>query len=426
MRNLLKQTPEEKNDLYHFEKANRNNSLKDKSFNFNVMLNSLEANKQFTYRRIIVSATGRTVLVFDKELNKERKMLMFASNNYLGFANHPYIQEKIGIVLKKYGTGVGGPPLLNGYTSLMKELEERLSTLKKKEGTLIFPSGYMANLGLVSAISTKQNNFVLDKYSHASLYDGIKLNNANLITFKHNNLESLQDVLIKLESKNYKETFVCVEGVYSMDGDLAELPQIVNKCKKYGAALILDDAHGTGILGENGGGTAEYFKLEKEIDISMGTFSKVFALTGGFLSANRDLIDYIRYYSRPYVFSAALPPITIASVLAGLDLIENEPWRRKKVLENTRYTIEKLQKFELTAEPKAAIISVRVPEWINIRKANVQLDKMGVFLNAIEFPAVSQNDQRFRISISAEHTLQDIDKLVSCLEKVWQDSVKTS
>lgn len=426
MRNLLKESLEEKNDLFHFERVNRNKSLKDKSFNFNVMLKTLEANKQFTYRRMIVSATGRTVTIFDKELKKEREMLMFASNNYLGFANHPYIKEKIVTVLQKFGTGIGGPPLLNGYTLLMNELEKRLSSLKKKEDTIIFPSGYMANLGLVSAISTTQNNFVLDRSSHASLYDGIKLNNANFNTFKHNNLESLEDVLVKLESKNFKETFVCVEGVYSMDGDLAKLPEIAQKCKKHGAALILDDAHGTGILGNNGGGTAEHFQLGEDVDISMGTFSKVFALTGGFLSADKDLIDFIRYFSRPYVFSAALPPVTIASVLAGLDLIESEPWRRKKVLENTKYAVRKLENFELTAKPEAAIISVRVPTWINIRNANVQLDKMGVFLNSIEFPAVSQNDQRFRISISAEHTQQDIDKLVTCLEEVWHNSAKNS
>jgi glycine C-acetyltransferase len=426
MKSLLKQSLAEKNDLYHFEKANRNKSLKEKSSNFNAMLRTLETDKQFTYRRMVVSATGRTVSVFDKELQKNREMLMFASNNYLGFANHPYLKEKIVTVLKKYGVGVGGPPLLNGYTSLMKELEDRLSSLKKKEDSIIFPSGYMANLGLVSATSTAQNNFVLDKYSHASLYDGIKLNNANCNTFRHNDLESLEKVLLNLEPKKYKETFVCVEGVYSMDGNLAKLPEIATKCKKHGALLVLDDAHGTGILGENGGGTAEYFQLENEVDISMGTFSKVFALTGGFLSADKELIEYIRYFSRPYVFSAALSPIILASVLAGLDLVQNEPWRRKKVLENTKYVVNRLTDFELTAEPKAAIISVKVPLWINIREANAKLDKMGIFINSIEFPAVSQNDQRFRISISSEHTKQDLDKLVSCLEEIWQNSVNNS
>ncbi|RED50147.1 aminotransferase class I/II-fold pyridoxal phosphate-dependent enzyme [Seonamhaeicola aphaedonensis] len=426
MRNLLNELTAEKNDLYHFEKANRNKSLKDKSSCFNAMLNRLEVNREFTYRRMIVSATGRTVSVFDNALKKEREMLMFASNNYLGFANHPYIKEKIDAVIQKFGIGIGGPPLLNGYTLLMNELEDRLSSLKKKEDTLIFPSGYMANLGLASAISNTQNNFVLDKYSHASLYDGIKLNNANFKTFRHNDIGSLEKVLVELDQKKYKETFVCVEGVYSMDGDLAKLPKIAEVCKKLGVLLILDDAHGTGVLGDKGGGTAEHFQLEKDVDISMGTFSKAFALTGGFLSADKDIIEYFRYYSRPYVFSAALPPVTIVSVLAGLDLLEHEPWRRKKVLENTKYAVSKLRGFELTAEPEAAIISVKVPTWINIRNANMQLDKMGIFINSIEFPAVSQNDQRFRISISAEHNQQDIDKLVDCLEEVWHDSAKNS
>ena len=363
----------------------------------------------------------RSVRVFDNKKQENREMLMFASNNYLGFAAHPYIKERVASAIKKFGVGLGGPPLLNGYTILMHELEERISSLKGKEDTLIFSSGYNANLGLMSAISSKKNVFLVDNLSHASLFDGLRLNKSNYKTFKHNDIEDIHQNIRELNHNNFDESFICVEGVYSMDGDLSNLPEISKLAKKYNAFTVLDDAHGTGVLGENGGGTAEFFNLENEIDISMGTFSKAFALTGGFLSGDKEIIEYIRYFSRPYVFSAAMPPVLIVALLAGLDLVEKEPWRRKKVLENAKYAMRKLSGFKLTATPQAAIISIHVPNWIDIRKANAKLDRMGIFINAIEYPAVELNDQRFRISITAEHTKEDIDKLVESLKEVWND-----
>lgn len=420
MKTIIKQDPANEKDIFQFANSYRSKTLLEKSIGFSDMLRRLEENNQLTYRRMILSSTGRTVLIFDKKLQKERELLMFASNNYLGFATHPYIKEKVITAINKYGIGVGGPPLLNGYTILMNELEERISKLKKKEDTIIFSSGYSANVGLVSALSSNRNIFVLDKLSHASMYDGLKMNKATYKTFKHNDIVHLEKILSKLNRNNFDEVFVCIEGVYSMDGDLAPLPQILDLCRKYGAISVLDDAHGTGVLGDHGGGTAEFLKVEDKVDISMGTFSKAFALTGGFLSGDKALIDYIRYFSKPYVFSAALPPITLATLIAGLDLIEKEPWLRKRVLDNTRYAASKLDKFEFTAQPQAAIISIRVPKWINIRTANAKLDSMGIFLNAIEYPAVPINDQRFRISITAEHTEEDIDHLVTCLEEVMQ------
>lgn len=407
------------NDLQKFSKLFICSSLKDRIKGINTILQELKVLKQLTYRRVIQSPTGRTVLIQDGSKIKGREMLMFASNNYLGFANHPYIIEKVTSVMKKYGVGLGGPPLLNGYTILMQKLEERISSLKKKEDTLIFSSGYGANLGLVSSLSTSKNHFVADKYSHASFYDGLKINNSNHHTYKHNDTVHLNRILTNLKIEKNEEIFVCTEGVFSMDGDLAPIPEIINISKKHGAITVIDDAHGTGLLGENGGGTPEHFNLDKEVDIVMGTFSKAFSQTGGFISADKSLINYIRYFAHPYVFSAALSPIVLSAVLAGLDLIEKEPWRRTRVLENTKYAASKLNNFKLSEIPEAAIISILVPEWMNIRMANAELDKMGVFLNAIEYPAVPVNKQRFRISLTAEHTKKDIDYLVACLELVW-------
>lgn len=410
----------ERNDLQRFSKLFKCSSLKDRIKGINFILKELKASNQLTYRRVIKSPTGRTVFVQGKNKHELREMLMFASNNYLGFANHPYIAERVACEMKKYGVGLGGPPLLNGYTILTQELEERISSLKKKEDTLIFSSGYGANLGLVSSLSTAKNIFVGDKYSHASFYDGLKINNSKYHIFNHNDMVHLDHILTKRVTNKTEETFVCTEGVFSMDGDLAPIPEIVALSKKHKAITILDDAHGTGLLGENGAGTLEHFNLEQEVDIIMGTFSKVFAQTGGFVSADKEVINYIRYFSNPYIFSAALPPITLVALLAGLDLIEKEPWRRTQVLENAKYAASKLSNFELSAIPGAAIISILVPEWMNIRIANATLDARGIFLNAIEFPAVPKNKQRFRISMTAEHTIKDIDYLVECLEQVWE------
>jgi len=408
------------NDLLKFSKLFKCSSLKDRIKGINIILKELEVSNQLTYRRVIQSPTGRKVLIEGAYKNEQREMLMFASNNYLGFANHPYILEMITRGMKKYGAGLGGPPLLNGYTMLMKELEARISNLKKKEDTLIFSSGYAANLGLVSSFSTKKNHFVIDKYSHASLYDGLKMNHSEYDVFKHNDMAHLDAILTKRAPEKHEELFICAEGVYSMDGDLAPIPEIVALSEKHNAITIIDDAHGTGLLGEHGGGTPEHFNMEKEVSIIIGTFSKAFAQTGGFVSADKSLINYIRYFARPYVFSAALTPTALIAMLAGLDLIEKEPWRRTNVIEITKYANSKLSNFKLCASPEAAIISVLVPEWMNIRVANSALDKMGIFLNAIEFPAVPINKQRFRISLTADHTKKDIDYLVECLELVWE------
>lgn len=418
---ILNKLPEfSERDLFHFTKNFKTSSLNERVTGFEKMLNYLSSINQLTYQRMILSSTGRTVMVKDNTSNEKRKMLLFASNNYLGFATHPYILEKVVKSIKEYGIGVGGPPLLNGYCKLMNELEDRLSSLKKKENTLIYSSGYSANLGMASSFTSKNNCFVVDKLSHASFFDGLSINNSNYRTFHHNDIFHLDKVLSSVK-KSFDEIFICVEGVYSMDGDLAPLPEIINLSKKYSAVCIVDDAHGAGVLGKNGGGTTEHFHVEDEVDIVMGTFSKVFSVTGGFISGDKAYIDYLRYFSRSYMFSAALPPSTIAAVLAGLDIIEKEPWRREMLLNNTAYAISKLLKFELVTEPKSAIISIKIPKWMDIRAANSKLDKMGIFLNAIEYPAVPFDQQRFRISLTVDHTKEDIDKLVSCMEEVWNE-----
>ncbi|MBT8191135.1 MAG: aminotransferase class I/II-fold pyridoxal phosphate-dependent enzyme [Bacteroidia bacterium] len=411
----------EKLNLRHFISSRQNNSLESRVQGFYLWLETLKKERELNYHRLVNSAPGREVLVRDFHSGKDVRLKMFASNNYLGLANHPYVIEQVLKAIKKFGIGLGGPALLNGYTSLMKELEERISDLKHQEETMIFSSGYNTNLGLLQALVRKDDFVVYDELSHASFYDGLKLSGASAKSFKHNSVEGLEEILRKQRSKIKGQIFIGVEGVYSMDGDLSPLPEIIECAQRYDALLILDDAHGTGVIGNRGSGTAEHFGLSTEVDISMGTFSKAFSMTGGFLSASKELVSYMRYFARSYMFSASLPPSMLAAVIAGLDIMEREPWRQEKLQDLLSYARKKFSGFKLAAYPEAAIIALSAPSWMDIRKANYKLYKHGVFVNAVEYPAVPIDQQRFRISLMADHSKSDIDFLVDAITAVWND-----
>ena len=382
--------------------------------------------QETTYLRPIISAADREVVIEDRLFGGTRKMLMFASNNYLGLANHPQVKARVKAAIDEYGIGIGGPPLLNGYNTLIEEAEERLAALKLQEDALLYSSGFMANLSVVSALTQPNDVILYDELSHASFFDGIKQTKAKAVQFAHNNLTKLEALL-----QNFCDCsgslFVCVEGVYSMDGNLAPLKQISQLCKTYSAILIVDDAHGTGVLGNGGSGTASHFNCSQDVDLTMGTFSKVFAVCGAFLAGNKDLIHYLRFHSRQYIFSASIPPTVTAAVLGGLDVMEKEPWLRTTLLENAAYATEKLSGFTFCAKPDAAIIALQLPDGMDIRKASLVFHQLNIFINPIEYPAVSTNRQRFRISLMATHTKEDIDRLVEAVEEVWNTpSVYTS
>lgn len=402
-------------------KSSKQLSFEQRLLFFEKFIENLKGSKQLNFHRIVTSSSDRKVSVIDPCTENEKELLMFASNNYLGLANHPYIKEKVKSSIEKYGVGLGGPALLTGYTSLMKELEERLAHFKSQERAIVFPTGYSTNLGLIQALVHKNDKVFYDQLSHASFHDGLKMVKASSHKFKHNDTGMLADLLDKNSSSINGQVFIATEGVFSMDGDLAPLKEIIQISRKHNALLVLDDAHGTGVLGDSGSGTAEHFNVENKIDISMGTFSKCFAMTGGYLAGSAELINYIRYFARSYMFSASLPPTTLSAVLAGLDIIESEKWRREKLLEICAYARKKLRIFNFIAEPQAAIISLSVPSWMNLRKANYKLYQNGLFLNAIEYPAVPQDKERFRISFMATHTKEDVDYLVQVLDHLWKD-----
>jgi glycine C-acetyltransferase len=283
---------------------------------------------------------------------------------------------------------------------------------------LIFSSGYGANVGLVSALANGNDLILYDSNSHASLYDGIKMSGANSRSFNHNDMKDLNELL--KQSQAYKDKFIGIEGVYSMDGDTAPLDKVIKLARANDAYVILDDAHGTGVMGKNGRGTAEYYNVEDKIDLTMGTFSKTFAVTGGFITSSKSIINYLRFFARSYMFSASLPPAIAAAVLAGLDVIKNEPELLTELKANIVYTKNALNQLGININSQTGIIPLKVPVGMNIRKASYEFDEHGIFLNSIEYPAVPISQQRFRISLMATHTKQDIDKLISVVERVWK------
>lgn len=395
----------------------RSKKLEDRVEDFSLFM----ADLSHTYKRCVLTAADREVSIWDTVAKRRRQMLMFASNNYLGLATHPHVVCRVNMALDKFGCGVGGPPLLNGYSMLMEETEDRIAAFKHHESALLFSSGFMTNLGLLGALAEPIDTIIYDELSHASFYDGIKLTKAKAISFRHNDICQLTNLIERYKGLNEGTVFVCVEGVYSMDGDMAPLREISAACKCNGCVLIIDDAHGTGVLGEGGRGTAFHLGCEGDIDISMGTFSKVFATCGGFVTASKALVEYIRYYARPYMFSASLPPPVLATVLGGLEVLENEPWLRAQLLSNVDYAIARLRQFGFYAIPKAAIITLSLPKAMDIRRAAWMLHEKGMFVNSVEYPAVPVKRQRFRISLMATHTKEDIDRLVTALEEVWND-----
>lgn len=393
--------------------------LGERTEHFSAFLNDLDGRRENLCMRTVISPADRKVTVIDPYTHQRKTMLMFGSNNYLGLANHPFICQKVQEAIRLYGVGIGGPPLLNGYTGLHRELEERLADLKGTEDALVFSSGYGANVGLVTGLMNSNDTVYFDAYSHASFCDGIRMSGVRSHRFRHNDLDQIR-WLLKSKCTPSNDTFVGVEGVYSMDGDLAPLDHLVPLCRKNGAMLIVDDAHGTCVMGATGRGTAEHFGVEGKVDITMGTFSKAFAVTGGFVAASKPVIEYLRYFARSYMFSASMPPMTIAAVLAGLDIVQREPERLLRLRTNVQCAAASLRSVGIDVHPQAAIIPLRVPVEMNMRRMAYHFHRRNVFLNSVEYPAVPVSEQRFRISIMATHTREDIDRMVETVSEVWK------
>jgi glycine C-acetyltransferase len=377
-----------------------------------------ELEKGLTVMREVVSKADHVVDVRDNVTGDVRRLIMFGSNNYLGLANHPEVRERMNEYMDEYGWGLGGPPMLNGTTGLHRKLERKLSELKGCEDTMLFSSGFAANLGWSNALVGKQDALIMDELSHASILCGSKTIRGQSYKFGHNDVDELREALKQAEQDGKVNKIVVVEGVYSMDGDMPPLDRIYEVTKAHGGFLVVDDAHGTGVMGRTGRGTPEVFGLEGKIDLVMGTFSKALASCGGFTSGRREIIDYLRFFAKTYFFSAALPPSQIAGVLASVEVMQEHPELRLQLRRNVSYLVRSLNDIGIPVETDSAILPVYVPEGVNIRRLARKFDLAGLFINAIEYPAVPADKQRFRISVMATHTREDLDACVFAMNTI--------
>ncbi len=364
----------------------------------------------YPYFRIIESAQEPEIIM------NGRRMIMIGSNNYLGLTNHPKVKEAAIEAIKKYGTGCAGSRFLNGTLDIHVELEEKLARFIRKDAALIFSTGFQVNLGVISALVGKDDVVIIDKMDHASIIDGCRLSFGGVRKFRHNDMNDLKRVLKEYEAK---DKLIVVDGVFSMEGDIANLPEIVVLAKEYGARVMIDDAHGIGVLGKTGRGTSEHFGLEDEIDLIMGTYSKSLASIGGFIAGSAEVIHYIKHVARSLIFSASPPPASVASVSAALDIIENEPERRGLLWKNTRKMFNGFVAlgFEV-GQSQTPIIPIVVGESQDAFIMAIMLQQEGVFANVAVSPAVPNGRALIRTSYMATHTDEHLDRVLEAFKKV--------
>ena len=343
--------------------------------------------------------------------------IMVGSNNYLGLTHHPYVLEKARDALARYGTGNTGSRFLNGTLDLHEQLERRLAALMGAQAALVFSTGYQTNVGIISGLVTRGSVIVQDRLNHASLLDGSQLAVGELARYQHGDMAALRRVLERHRDAN--GILIASDGVFSMEGNIVDLPTLVEIKEEYGARLLVDDAHSVGVLGRNGGGTAEHYGLQDRVDLTMITFSKSFASIGGAVAGPEEVIHYLKHHSRPLIFSASMPGSAVATVLACLDVMEQEPERRKRLWENADYLRGGLNQLGFdTAESETPIIPVSSG---NMEKTFIfwrALFDAGIFTNPVLPPAVPENACRLRTSVMATHTREQLDRVLDAFGRV--------
>jgi 8-amino-7-oxononanoate synthase len=346
-----------------------------------------------------------------------QRVLMFGSNNYLGLTRHPEVVEAARAAVTKYGTSMTGSRLLNGSTHLHEELEGRIARFLRKERALVFTTGYQTNLGTISALIDKRSVAVVDKADHASIYDGATLSDGDTIRFRHNDARHLGSVLKRVTHD--KAALVIIDGVYSMGGDIADLPGIVEACKRHRARLLVDDAHGLGVIGEGGRGTSSHFDMEDDVDLVMGTFSKSLASIGGFVAGPTKVLEWIQHFARAMLFSASLPPASTAAALASLTVLEREPKivDRLRALGNMWREGLKGLGFDV-GDSQTPIVPVNVgDEYVTVMFWKALLEE-GVYTNPAIYPAVNMREAILRTSCMATHTNEQVEQALEKFKTV--------
>jgi len=392
----------------------RNKIIFDKVDSF-TLTRDLKASGHYPFSREIVS--GQDTEVY---LKGNRKLLMLGSNSYMGLTNHPEIKEAAKKAVEKYGTGCAGSRFLNGTLDIHEELEEELAKWVKKDAAILFSTGFQANQGVIAPLVGRHDHIVLDKYDHASIVDGARLSMAKVSRYAHNDMKDLELVLSRIP----KDTglFIITEGIYSMDGDILKLPQVAELAERFGAALMVDDAHALGVLAKDGSGTASHFGLTDKVDIIMGTFSKSLASLGGFIAADQNTVEFLRHGSRAYMFSASMAPASAAAALAALKIIQREPERIERLWKITTMMREGLQALGYdTRASETPVIPVYVGDALRLLRMTIRLDEEGVFVNPVYPPAVPPTDTLLRISLMATHTDEQIQFALDKMEKVGKE-----
>lgn len=364
----------------------------------------------YPYFTPISEARGNRVKV------RGREMILIGSNNYLGLIDHPKVMQAAKEAIDRYGVATCGSRFLTGTIDLHEILEERLARFMNKEAAVTFSTGYQTNLGIISSLAGKDDVVITDRMDHASIIDACRLSKAEVKKFKHNDLRDLEKVLSEIPDNKGK--LIVVDGVFSMEGDIADLPGIVPLAKKYKARIMVDDAHGLGVLGKHGRGTAEHFGLEDEVDLVMGTFSKSFVSIGGFVVGTKKVVSYIKHHARSLIFSAAATPASVAAVLAALEVIETEPERRERLWQVTNFMRESFQKLGFNTGPsQTPIIPILIGDDEKCFAMWKTLRDEGIFTTPVIHPAVPHGQALIRTSYSANHTDEELHLILAAFEK---------
>jgi 7-keto-8-aminopelargonate synthetase and related enzymes len=367
----------------------------------------------YPYFREIESDQDTEVIIDGK------KVLMFGSNAYLGLTNHPKVKDAAIEAVKKYGTGCAGSRFLNGTLDIHVQLEKRLAEFVGKEDAMSFSTGFQVNEGVLSSITGREDYIIWDELDHASIIEGIRLSFSTKLKYKHNDMESLEKQLKKCKPDKVK--LIVTDGVFSMEGDIANLPEIVRLAKKYNASIMVDEAHGFGVFGNQGRGTCDHFGVAKDVDLIMGTFSKSFASLGGFIASNKEIINYLRHHARTYIFSASCTPASIAAADASLDIMLSEPERMEKLWTLTNYALEGFRQMGCEIGNTSTPI---IPLFIRDNNLTFmivrELFDAGIFVNPVVSPAVASHNTLIRFSLMATHTIEQLDFALEAIRKTFK------
>jgi len=400
-------------DLSNFV-DDKNLNMMELSDLFGEFLTDIFDKHHMQYRRLTLNGCSPVMQVRDQYTGQTREMINLSSNDYLNLTKHPKTIQAGVEALLKYGSGSGGAPLFNGTFDILPKLESRLAKMKGCEDAIVFCNGYGTFSGAISCLLKEGDVAIFDMFNHASIIDGART--VKMEFFRHNDMKSLETILARVKS-DYRNKLVVVDGVFSMDGDISKLDQITEIAHQYGAYVMTDEAHATGVIGKNGRGTPEYYNIEGKVDIVGGTLSKALGSVGGFIAGPKNLVNYLRFYARSYMFSTAPTPQTIASLIAALEVIETEPHLRESLWKNINYFRQNLLELGFNiGNAETAIFPIIVGNDLIVKEMCRELHENNIYVNPVVYPAVQRKSSRIRITLMTNHTQEHLDATLNMLK----------